>query len=217
MTADTAEAPGAGSRTRPPLGRGLLTLVLVVAALAAGRVVDSLTADERVVFGRPFLRPVSVGETVTLRYAELTPRSVDGAPVLDRGADAPMQSPGLWVVTRLSVTPTLDAEPLRHATLVDGRGRELTLGGRNELLCAAPVPGVESECVVSFEVAIAAAAGSHLRVARSGREVRGDDMADIDLGIGADEVRRWAARTDRVDGSAPPEIEPTTGARADAS
>ncbi|MFQ6170160.1 hypothetical protein ACK8HX_01015 [Oryzobacter sp. R7] len=200
-----------------PSRRGLLTVALVVAALAAGRSVEALTADDDGVFGRTFLRPVAVGETVELRYATLTPESVDGAPLLDRGASAPMQSPGLWVVTRLTVTPTLDAETLRHATFVDGRGRELTLGSRNELSCAAAVPGVATPCVVAFEVATDAAAGSHLRLARSPREVRGDDMADVDLGIGADDVRRWATRTDRVDGAAPPGIDPETGVREEGS
>ena len=201
-----------------PSRQGLLTVVLVVAALAAGRSVEALTDDEGgTAFGRPWLHPVTVGESVTLRYASLTPEKVDGAPVLDRGRLAPMQSPGLWVVTHVSVTPTLDAETLAHATLVDGRGRELTQGGRNELTCAATMPGVATTCVVAFEVGTEAVAGSHLRLARSGREVRGDDMADIDLGIDADDVRRWAARTDRVDGAAPDEIDPATGTREDAS
>lgn len=200
-----------------PSRTGLLTVVLVIAALAAGRSVQALVSDDSGPFGNPWLRPVAVGETVTLRYATLTPEKVDGAPVLDRGTDAPMQSPGLWVVTHLEVTPTLDAETLRHATLVDGRGRELTLGGRNELRCAATVAGVATTCVVSFEVAPDAAAGSHLRLARSGREVRGDDMADVDLGIGADDASRWAARTDRVDGAQPPALDPVTGTRTGAS
>lgn len=202
---------------RPAVRQGLLTAALVVAALAAGRGVDALAGGERVVFGRPFLQPVAIGETVTLRYAELTPRSVDGAPVLDVGPGAPKQSPGLWVVTRVSVTPTLDDETLRHAVLVDGSGRELTEGGRNELSCAATVPGVETECVASFEVAADAAVGAHLRLARSGREVRGDDMADVDLAISREDVARWAARTDRVDGSFPPAIDPATGRREAAS
>ena len=90
-----------------PSRQGLLTVVLVVAALAAGRSVEALTDDEGgTAFGRPWLHPVTVGESVTLRYASLTPEKVDGAPVLDRGRLAPMQSPGLWVVTHVSVTPT---------------------------------------------------------------------------------------------------------------
>ncbi|WP_377641395.1 hypothetical protein [Oryzobacter terrae] len=203
----------AASLGRPSVRQGLLTVVLVVAALAAGRAVDALAGGERVVFGRPFLQPVSMGETVALRYADLTPRSVDGAPVLDLGPGAPKQSPGLWVVTRLSVTPTLDAVTLRHATLVDRDGRELTKGVRNGLACAATVPGVETQCVVSFEVAADRAVGAHLRVARAPFDVRGDDLADIDLGISGDDVRRWAARTDRVDGTPPPAIDPGTGRR----
>lgn len=200
-----------------PSRRGLLTVALVVAALAAGRSVEALTADDRVVFGRPFVRPVAIGETVALRYATVTPQAVDGAPVLDRGIGAPMQSPGLWVVTRVDVTPTLDSETLRHATLVDGRGRELTQGGRNELTCAAAVPGVATSCVVAFEVATDAAAGSRLRLARSVREIRGDDLAEVDLAIDADDVRRWAARTDRVDGAPPEPIDPATGGPGEAS
>jgi hypothetical protein len=192
---------------------GALTVVLVVAALAAGRGVDALAGGERVVFGRPFIQPVDVGETVSLRYADLTPRSVDGAPVLDRGPSAPMQSPGLWVVTRVSVTPTLDAETVRHATLVDGDGHEFSKGVRNQLSCAATVPGVQTECVVAFEVAAEAAVGAHLRVARAPLDVRGDDVADIDLGISREDVTRWAARTDRVDGTPPPAIDPGTGRR----
>lgn len=204
----------AGARRVPlPSRRGLLTVALVVAALASGRAVDALTPDDRVVFGRPFLRPVAIGESVSLRYADLTPEEVYGAPVLDRGPEAPMSSPGLWVVTTVSVTPTLDSETLRHATLVDGRGRELSQGARNELRCAATAAGVPTRCVVSFEVAPDAAAGSHLRLARSAQETRGDDMADVDLGITAEEVRRWAARTDRVTGAPPPEVDPATGTR----
>lgn len=202
-----------GRRVPLPSRQGVLTTALVVAALASGRAVDALTPDDRVVFGRPFLHPVTVGQTVELRYAELRPTAVDGAPVLDRGSNPPMQSPGLWVVTKVTVTPTLDAETLRHATFVDGRERELSLGGRNELQCATAVPGVATECVVSFEVATDAAAGSHLRLARSAQDVRGDDMADVDLGITAAEVRAWAARTDRVDGAPPADLDAATGTR----
>lgn len=196
-----------------PSRQGLLTVVLVLAALAAGRAVEALTPDDRAGFGRPFLRPVALGETVSLRYADLTPRSVDGAPVLDRGVLAPMQSPGLWVVTTVDVTPRLDTGTIGSATLVDGRGRELELGARNERSCAAAVPGVTTTCVIAFEVPADTAAGAHLRLARSFRETRGDDMADIDLGITADDARRWAARTDRVSGEAPPLLDPATGTR----
>lgn len=202
-----------GRRVSLPSRQGVLTTALVVAALASGRAVDALTPDDRVVFGRPFLHPVTVGQGVELRYAELRPTAVDGAPVLDRGSNPPMQSPGLWVVTKVTVTPTLDAETLRHATFVDGRERELSLGGRNELQCATAVPGVATECVVSFEVATDAAAGSHLRLARSAQDVRGDDMADVDLGITAAEARGWAARTDRVDGAPPADLDAATGTR----
>jgi hypothetical protein len=195
-----------------PSRGGLLTVLLVIAALAAGRAAEALTPDTFDGFGRPFVRAVAVGESVSLRYADVRPLSVDGAPVLDRGSLAPMQSPGLWVVTTLAVTPRLDRETFLYAQLVDGRGRELDLGGRNELFCAEALPRVETRCVVSFEVPVDAAAGSRLRLARE-LETRGDDLAEVDLGITAQEARDWAARTDRVRGDLPPEVDPTTGAR----
>lgn len=195
-----------------PSRSGLLTVVLVVAALAAGRAVEALTPDTFDGFGRPFVRPVAVGESVTLRYADVRPISVDGAPVLDRGVLSPMQSPGLWVVTTVAVTPRLDDVAVRYAQLVDGKGRELEEGGRNELQCAAAQPRVETVCVVAFEVPVDAAAGSRLRLARAD-ETRGDDLAEIDLGITAQEAREWAARTERVRGELPPEIDPATGKR----
>ncbi|MBM6400537.1 hypothetical protein [Phycicoccus sonneratiae] len=196
-----------------PGREGLLTVVLVVAALAAGRAVEAWTPDDRDGFGRPFVHEAAVGDTVSLRYAEVRADRVDGAPVLDRGALAPMKSPGLWVVTTLTVTPTLDNLVLANASLVDGRGRELQLGGRNVRLCAAATPGVATACVVAFEVPVDAAAGSRLRVARSAQEIRGDDLLEVDLGITAAEARGWAARTDRVSAQIPPALDPTTGTR----
>lgn len=195
-----------------PSRHGLLTVVLVVAALAAGRAVEGLTPDDHDGFGRPFVRAVAVGENAALRYADVRALGVDGAPVLDRGSLAPMKSPGLWVVTRLALTPRLDRETLLWAQLVDGEGRELELGGRNELYCAEALPRVETRCVVAFEVPVDAAAGARLRLARE-LETRGDDLAEVDLGITLQQARDWAARTDRVDGALPPAVDPSTGAR----
>jgi hypothetical protein len=190
---------------RPAPAR-LATAALVLAALSVGRVVTEWLPTTPSSL-RPFERDASVGATLDLRYASVRVTSVDGGRRLATSTEV-KESPGVWVAVRATVEPSVDELTLGYAELRDGRGRVLTKGTRNLLQCEPANPGIEVDCIVAFEVAADAAAGSVLALTRNANDQRADDMAVVDLGITAGEVRSWQGRTAPVELDLPREDEP---------
>ena len=178
---------------RAQLGAG----ALVLAALSVGRVVTEWLPEGPSPV-RPFERQTALDREVHLRYGDLRVTSVDGGRQLATSTEA-MLSPGLWVTAHVDFTPRVDRSTLAYAELRDGQGRVLTAGGRNVVECDVVNPGIPGHCLVAFEVDPAALAGSRLALTGNVNDQRGDDMAVVDLGITAEQVSSWKARTTPVE------------------
>lgn len=178
---------------RAQLGAG----ALVIAALSFGRVITEWLPEGPSPV-REFERTAAVDEQLHLRYGDLRVTAVDGGKQLATTSSA-MLSPGLWVTALVDFTPTVDKTAVAYAEVRDGEGRVLTRGTRNVLECTTVNPGIPGHCLVAFEVDPAALPGSHLALTRNRNDQRGDDMAVIDLGITADQVTTWKARSTPVE------------------
>jgi hypothetical protein len=178
---------------RAQLGAG----ALVLAALSVGRVVTELLPEGPSPV-RAFERTTAVDRPVHLRYGDLAVTSVDGGRQLATSRSA-MLSPGLWITAHVDFTPRLDKSAIAYAELRDGRGRVLTKGVRNVLECDVVNPGIPGHCIVAFEVDPTALPGSLLALTSNANDQRGDDLAVVDLGITADQVSTWKARTTPVE------------------
>jgi hypothetical protein len=179
-------------RPRPAqLGTG----ALVVAALALGQLLNDRLPDGTD-GSRLFERDGAVGEVVALRTGDLTVTGVDGATSVLRELDASIRSPGLVLVVRFEFVARDEASGISYAHLVGGDGRETTFssfGSRNDLDCPAGPPGLVSSCVAVVEVDPESLPGARLGLSADSLDPRFDDMAVIDLGIGAADVRRWSS------------------------
>lgn len=181
-----------------PLARRAGTVLLVLAALAVGRVVTtSLPVDESA--EAPFLRPGEVGEEVGLRYARVTAGEPTGSTVADASGTL-LATPGVWVLVPLTVLAEGEPRRLAYAALVGADGVTYAASGmRSQLALDRATPGIAHYGAVLVELPVDAAAGAHLNLALHPWDQRADDMADIDLGITADDVERWAAATEPVE------------------
>lgn len=165
-------------------------VVLVLAALAAGRFLDeSLPAGGDSL--RPYDRHGVVDEVVATRWGDVEVVSLAGAPqVIDRGTLA--VSPGLWIVLEIDATPHVDHVTIGSAELLGGDGTTYSRG-RGSLLCSATNPGLPTGCVVTIEAAPEALPGSSIALTGNSLDQRADDRAVIDLGIIQEDVDRWLA------------------------
>lgn len=179
------------ARPRPQvLGAG----VAVLAALAVGHVVvTAFPVDERV--QAPFVRTTAVGEPVDLRYARLTAGEPAGSTVLDPGLGQLLTTSGVWLTVPLTIEAVGQPRALGFAELVGGDGRTYAVfqSGRSSFLPGTAQPGIPRYATVSVEVPVEAVPGAHLRVALNFEDRRRDDLADIDLGLTADDAEAWAA------------------------
>lgn len=184
----------------PDSARGLLRPsrlgvgALIIAALAVGRVVDESlpTSSEPL---KAFERHGVIEETVSTRWADVEVVRVDAAAqVSTSAAGAPEITPGLWLVVELDTTPWQDATSISWFELRDGAERTFTRG-RGRLDCAPTNPGIRTGCVVTVEVAPDTLPGSRIVLASNLMDQRADDLAVIDLGITADDVEQWTARS----------------------
>lgn len=164
--------------------QGLLTSILVVAALFVGAALTSWIPTANDVFERPFRHTASVGDAVDLRTGTVTVTQVRTAKELRlRGQRA--VTTGVWVVLDLSWRardkPTQLS--LLHLRIQAADGR--TYGGLPAFVppCGLGQPGIEKRCQVQFELPADALAGTRVLIPASVTLTGSDDVADIDLGI----------------------------------
>lgn len=172
---------------------GLGIAVAALALLVAGSLLQRWLPDPDDDPGaEPHLVSAGVGEEMDLRTATVTVDSVEGSrTVEDFSGD--QVSPGVWVVVRYTVVARRENTPVTFAELVDDAGRTWGLGSRNDNDCPAGPPALPTRCTARFEVPLDALPSLRLRLARSAKEVRFDAMADVDLGLTADDADRFAA------------------------
>jgi hypothetical protein len=184
--------------------------VLIIAALAAGRAVTT-AYDDDTGLDDPFVVAGSLGEPVSLRYADVTATGVDGSTLVS--PDLGLRTTGVWLVIPLKIVTKGEPADVRYAAVEDTRGRVYVANGdRSQYQPGVAQPGVPRYASVLVELPVDAVAGAHLRVALDSLDQRRDDMADIDLGLTEVEARTWAARTDKLQvpepASTPPEPAP---------
>lgn len=170
---------------------GVLTTVLVVAALWLGSLISSALPAASDVFSRPYVHAARIGEPVTLRTATVTVTGVRTAKeVSSYGAIA--GTTGVWLVADLEVEarhePGLLAPAAFRLRAADGR-----LFGELSAVtvsCGPLQPGITVRCSVPFEITPDAVPGACLLVPAGTDAEASDDLADVDLGI--DEARAAA-------------------------
>ena len=215
---DLTQAVPPPEPTRPvPTGRRVARRagagVLILAALAAGRVVTSAYgADDSL--GDPFLVAGSLGRPVSLRYADVTATAVEGSTLVSPNSG--MRTTGVWLAVRLKIVTKGEPQEVRYAAVEDRRGRTyLANGTRSQFSPGASQPGVPRYASALVEVPADAVKGARLRVALNSLDTRRDDMADIDLGLTAADAQEWAARTEMLQVPEPADTPPADSPPAD--
>lgn len=185
------------------------TILLVLAALALGRVVTTaLTVDDRL--GQPFVRSGAVDEAVDLRYAQVTAGEPTGSTVAEAFGSL-MATPGVWVLVPLTVVAEGEPRRLAYAAVVGSDGVTYAANGmRSQLALARATPGIPHYGSVLVELPPDAAVGAHLRLALDFWNQGADDLADVDLGITAADVEQWQATNESVRLAYPSDTPPET-------
>jgi hypothetical protein len=205
-------------------GGRLTGAVVLLVSLWVGHVVTS-ELDINEVNTDPFLRSGTVGKTVHLAYADVEVTDVEPAQYIaptDKTALARIAG-GVFVVVLTTVTPTRDSEEILDVHLVDPEGRVYLRSAKAQCAGAldsqATVPVYGMFC---FDVPPAALPGLRLRLARGSTvydTTRGDDMADVDLGISAADATTWARTTtaygQQLSSDRPIELQEVTLTQAD--
>lgn len=178
-------------RARHLAGVALVALLLLAAATSLN---GWLPEDASDAVADPFVRSAGVGETVDLRMITLEVDSVRGASSIDEfGTEE--TSPGVWVVVTYTVEAKRESSGIFSAEVRDDRGRVWDVShGRGQNTCSPAPPGVRNGCVVVFEVPPDALPSLHLHLAPL-LEQRYDAVADIDLGLTAEDAADFASVT----------------------
>jgi hypothetical protein len=173
------------------VGVALVGLVL----LAAATLLDGWLPDEASdQVAEPFVRVGDIGEPVALRTVTLEVDSVRGAATID-DFGSELRSPGVWLVVQYTVTAKRENAGIGYLELRDAKGRVWSLShGRSENTCLAEPPGVPNGCVALFEVPVDAVPSLRLRMSPT-LEQRYDSIAEVDLGLTADDAERFAVTT----------------------
>ena len=166
---------------------GLLTALLVVAALFVGSFVTSrLPQPDKLLGETPFLRDGVVGQPVRLRTADVTVERVQAAKRVELHGQV-AESSGVWLV--FDVVWAARSEPSQLAgtspVVVAADGRRF--GGTQAVIatCGPAQPGLPVSCQLPFELPADALEGARLLIPADGSTRANDDVADLDLGIGA--------------------------------
>lgn len=178
--------------------QGLVTAVVVVAALFVGSTLNTWLPKAQDVGEAPFRHRAAVGESVTIRTVTVQVDAFQtGKEVADSRSVA--ATSGIWLV--LDVTVTAHGEPRklpeawRRIVATDGRH----FGGRQALFtsCGTLQPGLATTCQFVFELPTDGLAGARLEIWAENPD-EPDDVADIDLAISAEQAEVLAGETGRI-------------------
>lgn len=166
---------------------------LVLAALVVGHLVtEAFPVSDGI--EAPYVRHGEVGETVSLRYADVTASAPVGSTVLDPQDGTLLATPGVWLTVPLEVVAVGEPRRLSHAVVVGGDGRTYATAssGRSTFSTGAMQTGVPRWTTLRVELPVDAVPGARLQVALSLWDQRADDLAEIDLGLTAADADAWA-------------------------
>lgn len=181
--------------------QGLLTALLVVAALFVGSFVTSrLPQPDQLLAGAPFLRNGVIGAPVRLRTADVTVQRVQPAKRVELYGQV-ASSPAIFLVVDVVWAARGEPSTLAGSSPVvvaaDGRRFGGTQAVSNS--CGPAQPGLAVSCQLPFEVAADALEGARLFIPAGGDTQVSDDVADIDLGIDAEAAVQFAATDAQVE------------------
>lgn len=173
---------------------GLLTAILVVAALFVGSALAQFLPDPDAYRAAPYPVPGRIGDPVRLRTAEVTVTGVHPAKTIELYGQVSATT-GVWVVVDITY------EPLRETTLLGGSHPHLRavddrlFGGLQPLTnnCGPAQPQLPVACQLPFEVPLDAVEGLRLVIPSEGDVTDSDAITDIDLGLTAQDADAYAA------------------------
>ncbi|MDO5700513.1 MAG: hypothetical protein Q4P36_03480 [Bowdeniella nasicola] len=162
--------------------------VIAVAAFAAGSSINALLPDREAILTETF--PVSgrVGEPVQIRTGTVTVDDVATARTVTRfGLTA--QTSAVYLTFTLTYVPNGQEAAVAPVEVVGGNGA--VFGGAQPfggvLACGGSQADLPISCPMAIEVGEEALAGAHVRVYNYS-SASGDDVADIDLALNAEEA-----------------------------
>lgn len=179
---------------------GLLTSVLVVAALFVGSYISSvLPSPDRMMSERPFLHSADIGETVSLRTADVTVTEVSTAKEVALLGQIAGTS-GVWIVADITWSPVNAPAVLRGNSVVVEAADGRRFGGTQAIInnCGPTQPGLPVTCQLAVEMVADALDGAKLLIPASDSVDQSDDVAVVDLGIDADRAAELSQPADRV-------------------
>lgn len=170
---------------------------VVLVAMAVGRVITE-TVPVNQLASDPFVRAGVVGKPVALRYADVEVTGVRAGPHL-YGAD-PVAAAGQFLLVDLRIVARKESTSMFGFSLIDTQGRRyapMSRGSTCPTNTTAPT-GVPWFAVFCFDVPKRALEGMVVEISKGEHGVDGsdqarDDLARIDLGIGAAKARTMAA------------------------
>lgn len=178
---------------------GVITALLVIAALFVGTAIADLLPSQESVLAAPYEHRAVIGQPVELRTGTITVTGVRSAKqVAALGQVASTE--GIWAVVDFTWKPTTQPYfPNHEAALiqaVDGR----KFSGFSPITngCLPTQAGVTFACSFAFEMDPAALAGAEAVFPAAGSPPGADDVAVVNLGIDEASAQRLAASTEKV-------------------
>ena len=202
--------------------RCLGVVVVVLVAMGLGRLItDHIPLN--VVASAAFVHSGKVGEPIRLRYADVTVTDVRAARALTTTSAAAAPA-GVFLVLAVKAVGRGSDQIYHGFDVVDATGVHYVPTVRGG--CATNVEGragVPSYALICYDVPRRALAGAHLQFAlgaydNGGAAQRRDDVADVDLGIGAEEAARMWRTNDAYKATmtelTPPDLTPSEAPKA---
>ena len=173
-------------------------------ALAAGAYVAAHIPDPAEIRGAMFVHPARIGEPVALRTGLVKLVQIDASnrifvpkETAFTGANVGISQHGIFLVVTLDIEGRDAPAAFADLSIEDRKGR--TFGGAQAIgtnACGNAPPGLPVRCQLIFEMDKEALEGARLNIPAS--TARGDDMAQIDLGIDAAKAATLARNTQSI-------------------
>lgn len=176
------------------------SVLLMLATLAAGHEIMQSRPDRSVTMGH-FLRTGGLGDRVESLDVAATVVSVRGGAAVLTERHEEYHTDGVWLVVRVRLESLHQPQQVTLLAVHDRRGRTFW---SSEKFFQATVgytvqPGIPVEVDVVFEVPRDAVPDAHLRVNNNkGLDLDNHTMADVDLGLDEESLRRFLANDEPV-------------------